>query len=98
MAGELYDEIMKDNRIWAMWRAAYPALDPEPAEARFIEMMWPKLIERARATLASMLRDQEETPLRNEIARALIDDDQFRPMRAEAEARWRRKYGFGNGR
>ena len=98
MAGALYDEIMKDNRVYGMWRAAYPALDAVAMEVAFIEMMWPKLIEQARATLAGMLHGREQSPLHDEIATALMDDNQFRAARMRAEARWRRKHGFGNGR
>jgi hypothetical protein len=98
MAGKVYDEIMRDDALYKEWKTAYPALDRQIVETRFIEMMWPWLIEPARATLTSMLHEKEESPLRNEIARALIDDNQFRAARARARARWRRKYGFGNGR
>lgn len=96
MAGALYDEIMRDNRLYEMWKRVYPALSGPDMEAAFVEMMWPKLIERARATLASMLHEQEQSGLRDEIATALIADNQFRAARIRAEARWRRKYGFGN--
>src|SRR5262252_8455690 len=97
MAGALYDELMKDNRVYEMWKAAYPALDAPAMEAAFVTMMWPKLIERAWATLASMLHGSAQSSLHDGIATALIADNQFRAMRARDEARWRRKYGFGNG-
>jgi hypothetical protein len=98
MAGALYDELMRDNRLYAEWKAAYPALDAMAIEAAFIEMMWPRLIERARATLASMLHGREQSGLHDDIATALIHDNQFRAARGRAEARWRRKYGLVNGR
>ena len=94
MAGALYDGLMtRDPALYARWKAVYPALDATAMEAKYIEMMWPWLIERARATLAATLHGKEQTPLHDEIATALIHDNQFRAARDRARARWIRKYG-----
>lgn len=57
MAGELYDEMMKDNSIWEDWQRVCPELDRVMAEAKFIELLWPLLVRNGsvRATLAQAL-------------------------------------------
>lgn len=57
MAGELYDDVMRDNTIYEMWKKACPELSPTIAEITFIELMWPLLVRNgmARATLARAL-------------------------------------------
>lgn len=95
LAGAVYDEVMRDNKVYEMWKEVYPALSGADMERAFIEMMWPKLIERARATLAGMLTGNYSSDLKDQIADALIADNQFRAERHAAEARWRKKYGFG---
>jgi len=95
MAGALYDEIMKDNTIYAIWKAGYPALTPQVTEAAFLEMMWPKLCDRARATLAGMLVTNIDEGLKEDIADALVKDAQFVHARRTAEEKWRKKHGFG---
>ena len=55
MAGELYDDVMKDNEVFESWHRVCPELTPLLAEIKFIELLAPKLIPRARATLAALL-------------------------------------------
>lgn len=84
MAGELYDQCMRNNDIYAHWKLACPELTPIILEIQFIELLWPKMIEPARATLARMLgmahidEKQKET-----IYLALIHDAQLRRGRAD---------------
>lgn len=77
MAGELYDLLMKDDNAYKEWKAVCPDLTPTKLEIMFIEQTWPKLVEQARGTLASMLdasctlpQDQKDI-----IAEALILDN-----------------------
>lgn len=55
MAGELYDLAMRDNRVYARWKAVCPELTPVVAEIKFIELLAPQMIADARTTLAGML-------------------------------------------
>ena len=75
MAGALYDEVMKDNKLWAHWKAICPELTPTLCEIKFIELLWPKLIPEARATLARLLTTGLSEDLKTSIADALIVDN-----------------------
>src|ERR1700722_12581452 len=78
MAGALYDEMMKDNTIYAGWKAACPELDPMMAEAKFIELLWPLLVRNgaARATLARTLTSNTiDYETKMEIHSALVLDN-----------------------
>jgi hypothetical protein len=55
MAAEVYQQVMKDNRIYAQWKKVCPELTPTTCEIAFLELLWPKLVPQARATLAQML-------------------------------------------
>lgn len=74
MAGALYDEVMKDNSIYAHWKAICPELTPTMTEILFIEQMWPHLIGQARATLARMLTMEYADDLKMQIHDALCKD------------------------
>jgi hypothetical protein len=95
MAGALYDEVMRDNKINELWQLAYPATDPKAREAAFLTAFWPKLCDRARATLAGMLTTNMPEDLKETIHDALVKDAEFVHVRRKAEARWRKKHGFG---
>jgi|SRR5882724_10376816 len=75
MAGALYEEVMRDNTLWANWKAQCPDLTPPRLQAMFIELMWPKLIEQARATLAKLLATPLSESLKQQITDALIKDN-----------------------
>ena len=55
MAGALYEEVMNDNTAYKNWKTMCEGLPAKEIQAKFIEMMWPKLIEEARKTLAQLL-------------------------------------------
>lgn len=84
MAGELYDEMMKNNEQWAEWKAMTPDRTPVEREILWIEAKWGELIEDARATLAMMLASPIDDALKTQIFQCLIDDA---PLRAAREAR-----------
>jgi hypothetical protein len=75
MAASLYSDVMRDNRIYAQWKKVCPELSPNLCEAMFLELMWPKLIPKARATLASMLGGNYPEEWKQEVYCALIDDN-----------------------
>jgi hypothetical protein len=75
MAASLYSDVMRDNRIYAEWKRVCPELTPTMCEAMFLELMWPKLIPKARATLAQMLGGNHSEELKQTIYAALIDDN-----------------------
>ena len=49
MAHELYDCVMQDDELYASWKAQCEDLTPKISEKLFVELMYPKLIEAARA-------------------------------------------------
>lgn len=75
MAADLYQDVMKDNKIYAQWKSVCPELTPTLCEAMFLELLWPKLIPKARATLASMLGGNYPETWKQEVYQALIDDN-----------------------
>lgn len=105
MAGALYDDVMHDNRLYAEWKRVCPELSTTLCEAMFIELLWPKLIAKARATLASMLgpgNANVSPAMKEEIYAALIADNSLvvgrgrRERRAEAsQLRKQLKYHRG---
>lgn len=78
MAGALYDDVMKDNEIYKGWKLVCPDLTPTVTEALFIEMLWPKLVPQARATMARMLGTNLSEDLKQPIYRAILDDNMLR--------------------
>lgn len=79
MAAEIYAKIMGgDNELYAQWKKICPELNPVMLEIRMIEMLWPKLIPEARATLARLLTTTMAEDLKEEIADALVADATLR--------------------
>lgn len=97
MAGALYEEVMKDNLTYATWKAQCPELTPTISEIMFIELLYPRLLERARQTLAGMLATNISDVLKEEISEALIADQRFRAGRLRREAQ-RAQQRLDNGR
>lgn len=58
-AGELYEKLMGDNRLFLAWQKQNPDCSPKELERRFIEKNWPKCIQFARASLAALLRQPD---------------------------------------
>lgn len=74
-AGELYDKVMGDNKVFAEWKRQNEGATTKQLEDRFIDRNWGKCIQFARATLATMLR-QNNLPekVKEEILDALVKD------------------------
>lgn len=86
MAHSMYDDLMMNNSLYAMWKKQCPELTPKELEARFVAQMAPKLLEQARATLAKLLGRPGNEGLKPAISDALI---------ADATVRIGRKTGSG---
>jgi len=78
MAAEVYAAVMRgDNELYAQCKKLCPELNPTILEIKYIELLWPKLLLEARATLAKLLTTNiaEEHKLR--IHEALVLDAQL---------------------
>ena len=84
MAHELYDCVMQDDSLYAYWKSQCDELTPKIAEKLFVQLMYPKLIEAARTTLAGMLANPMLTHLHEDIYDALVKDNALRPGRMAA--------------
>lgn len=94
MAAELYKNVMHDNAIYAHWKRLCPELTPTLCEFLFIDMIWPKLVPQARATLASMLgpgNANVSEEMKQQIYHALIEDNALVVGRSRNERRQQRK-------
>lgn len=74
MAHELYDCVMEDNELYSYWKSQCEELTPKIAEKLFVQLIYPKLIEAARATLAKMLAQPMLSHLHEDIYDALVKD------------------------
>lgn len=83
MAIELYEELMKDNEQFAKWKKLCPELTPEKLMKMWVRRAWPTLIDKARATLATMLTQNHPEHLKEAIADALIKDKMLRAGRIQ---------------
>lgn len=94
MAHEVYDELMtSDNELYADWKKQCPDLTAEKCEELFCQLMIPKLLEPARATLASMLAKSEFAHLHESIYDALCLDNILRIGRNAPKGRARIEIG-----
>lgn len=88
MAASLYDDVMHDNRLYVGWKRMCPELTPGILANQFIDLLAPKLVEKARASLVGLLslphipEDQKKI-----IYEALILDEGLRRGRSRAERR-----------
>lgn len=89
MAHELYAEMMKDNRVYADWKSQCSELTPEKAESAFVEMLYPKLLEPARHTLATMLGEARYAHLHEGLYMTLCQDYILRQGRVAPTGRGR---------
>lgn len=88
MAHELYDCLMRmDNTLYAHWKSQCAELTPRKAEELFVELMYPKLIEPARATLGRMLGDPTQKAHHETLYEALCKDYLFVQGRRAAAQR-----------
>lgn len=89
MAEAVYEGYMHDNRIYAHWKRVCPELTPRLARKKFVELLYPQMIEEARQILAQMLGSTSSSVtehMKREIAEALILDNELRLGRAEGHA------------
>ena len=96
MAHELYDQVMSgDNTLYAGWREQCEELTPKKAEELFVQMMYPKLIEQARAVLGQMLGNSTYAHLHETLYDALQKDYLLRAGRhVPRGARFRPLFDF----
>lgn len=77
-AAEIYENIMHFNANYEVWQKMCPDLTKGMLQQEFVRLMWPRLIDDARATLAKMLGENIAESLKKEIYSALILDGQIR--------------------
>lgn len=84
MAEELFESMLSsDNEMFAEFKreSAESGIEPEAIRAAFVEMMLPKLLGQARATLATMLGQRQFAHCHEQIYEALLRDAVFLPAR-----------------
>jgi hypothetical protein len=76
MAEELFELVMSQNELYKEFKeeCASSGLPPAVIREKFVEMMIPRLLEPARATLAAMLANPAHRHLHESISDALIKD------------------------
>ncbi len=88
MAFELYEEVMSgQNELYAGWKNQWPDATPEERQRRFVELIYPKLLEPARAILAHMLSDRHLEHLHEAIYHSIILDNAVRAGRVAQAGR-----------
>lgn len=78
LAGDVYEAAMMDNDNYATWKLLCNDLDDKFMQAEWIKLMWPRMIDDARATLAQLLGTSKNELLKEQIHRALILDGELR--------------------
>jgi hypothetical protein len=75
MAAEIFDELMKRDEWWKMWKERYGDDKSQEALQRiFIRQASPKLLAGARAVLANLLTTTVDPTLKDQIEDALLLD------------------------
>lgn len=88
MAAEIYAEVMAGNNdLYDNWKKLCPELTPTLLEIKFLELLWPKLIPQARATMAKMLTTNIAEDLKELISDALIADATLRRVTSGKRAK-----------
>ena len=90
MAGELYDEVMSgDNAMYSGWKelTQVKGLTAEQSQRMFVALISPKLLEPARAILASMLSDRTKEHLHATIYDSMLLDNAIRASRLRQNGR-----------
>lgn len=82
LARQAYEDLMKsDNELYADWKNMCPELTPALCEEMFVELMYPCMLEPARAILARMLANPAYSTLHESIYDALVKDNVLRAGR-----------------
>jgi hypothetical protein len=90
MAHEVYSDLMSaDNELYSDWKKQCLDLTPEKCEELFCELLIPRLLEPARATLGAMLGKKEYEHLHESIYDALRKDNILRQGRIAPRGRGR---------
>lgn len=88
MALALYEEVMSgNNAMYADWKNNWPEKTPEERQQLFCQLIAPKLLEPARAILASMLSDPSKAHLHESIYDSIIKDNAVRASRVTPPGR-----------
>lgn len=77
-AGELYDLLMSNDKMFTEWKRQNPGCSSKQLESRFIEKNWGRCLQIARATLAMLLNGPLEECLKDQIVEALCLDTTLR--------------------
>lgn len=75
MAHEVYDELMRRNDWYALWKEGHPGASAKGLEELWVRRHWGDFVEGARATLAAALAGPLPEHLKEEISEALILDN-----------------------
>lgn len=76
-AGQMYEQLMSNNTMFARWRAENPGCNPKQLEKRFIDQNWAQCILFARATLTKMLSQPNISDSMKEDIMDILEKDQF---------------------
>lgn len=76
-AGQLYEQLMGNNAIFAKWQAAHPGFSPKQLEQRFIDENWGQCVVFARTTLTKMLSLPNIPDNVKEDIMDILEKDQF---------------------
>lgn len=88
MAFALYEEAMSgDNELYANWKNNWPDDAPEVRQRKFVELVYPKLLEPARAILAHMLGNPRYAHLHESIYDSIVKDNAVRAGRVAPSGR-----------
>jgi len=79
----VYAALMQKNEWYTAWKAAHPKASGEALERIFVKKFASSYVQRARATLASMLGQEQYSNLHQEISDALILDNGFKRKLSE---------------
>lgn len=74
LAGALWEEVMRDNAQYAIFKSMHPGYGPKALQQHFIAAATTRLLPQARATLAEMLATNIPEHLKEEIKDALVKD------------------------
>lgn len=79
LAGAMYEEMMTvDDEVWAEMKERFPDTPRAALQDKFIDLMYPRLLSEARATLAAMLNGPLPEGLKDEIHEALVLDNNLK--------------------
>jgi len=88
MAYELYEEVMSGkNDMYAGWKDQWPEKSPEERQELFVQFIYPKLLEPARAILAHMLADPQYAHLHESIYDCILKDSALKGGRVAPRGR-----------